>query len=96
MQITVKLEEGDSSIMIDVEPDTPLGKVQKLLCRAFREHFPRQKAYLKIDDTDYGEFVQQPFANCSDGAVAVVRFVQTDDPCFYDCFDRNPNHAWLR
>ena len=23
----------------------------------------------------------------SDGAVAVVRFVQTDDPCFYDCFD---------
>ena len=94
MQIEVKFEA--ESVMIDVEPDMPLGKVQKTLCRTFRQCFPRRKATLKIDDKIYDEFIQQPFENCSEGAVAVVSFAQTDDPFFYDSFDRNPKHAWLR
>ena len=94
MRVEVRFE--GTSIILTVDPDTPLGKVQKVLCASFRQQFPRCKATLQIDDKTFDEFIQQPFSECSEGAVALVSFDQTDDPFFYDCFDRNPRHAWLR
>ena len=85
----------DQVFVIDVKQDTSLGKVQKTLCRAFRQRFPASKATIVIDDQTFDEFIQRPFASCSEGSSVHVRFSDTDDPLFYDLLDRNPKHKWL-
>ncbi len=44
---------------------------------------------LTLDNT-YDAFVQYPFKACSEGATFEVEFLDTDDPFFYDKFDRGP------
>ena len=94
MQIDVAFENMTTTLQVDFQ--TPLGMVQKALCRAFHQSFPQKKAILEIKNDTYDEFIQQPFSECSEGTIVTVRFQQTDDPFFYDCFDRNPDHIWLR
>ncbi len=72
----------------EVGRTSSLADVQKLLCRLYRQSFPARKAVLTSDDTTYDAFGQYPFKTCSEGATFEVEFVDTDDPYFYDKFDR--------
>ena len=73
---------------IEVGFHTPLGQVQKALCLAFGQRFPATKATLTVDGETYDEFIQKPFHRCKEGDNIIVRFNDTDDPYFYDWFDR--------
>ena len=54
----------------------------------FRQRFPAKKANLIANGTIFDEFIQQPFHCCKDGDLVTVVFSDTDDPYFYDLFDR--------
>ena len=41
-------------------------------------------------DNTYDAFVQYPFKTCNEGAIFEIEFDKTDDPFFYDKFDRGP------
>ena len=73
----------------EVDRASSLADVQQLLCRLYRQSFPAKKAVLTSDNT-YDAFVQYPFKTCNEGATFEVEFVDTDDPFFYDKFDRGP------
>ena len=72
----------------EVERTSSLADVQQLLCRFYRQSFPAKKAVLTSDDVLFDAFGQYPFKTCSEGATFEVEFVDTDDPYFYDKFDR--------
>ncbi len=72
----------------EVERTSSLADVQQLLCRFYRQSFPAKKAVLTSDDVLFDAFVQCPFKTCNEGAAYEVKFVDTDDPFFYDKFDR--------
>ena len=72
----------------DVDRASSLADVQQLLCRLYRQTFPGTKAILTSNDVLFDVFVQYPFKTCSEGATFEVEFVDTDDPFFYDKFDR--------
>ena len=74
----------------EVERTSSLADVQQLLCRFYRQSFPAKKAVLTSDDVLFDAFVQCPSKTCSEGAAYEVKFVDTDDPFFYDKFDRGP------
>ena len=63
---------------------------KQLLCRLPRQSLPAKKAGLTSDDVLFDAFGQYPFKNCSEGATFEVEFMDTDDPFFYDKFDRGP------
>ncbi len=72
----------------EVERASSLAAVQQLLCRLYRQSFPAKKAVLTSDDVLFDVFGQYPFKNCNEGAAYEVKFADTDDPFFYDKFDR--------
>ncbi len=74
----------------EVERTSSLADVQQLLCRFYRQSFPAKKAVLTSDDVLFDAFCQYPFKTCSDGAIFTIKFENTDDPFFYDKFDRGP------
>ncbi len=43
---------------------------------------------MTADGVKYDEFLQLPFANCVEGEIFDVIFMNTDDPYFYDKMDR--------
>ena len=92
----VFLQYGQQAALVDVQSDTPLGAMQKMLCRIFGQRFPVKKATLTTQGHTFDEFAQQPFSSCSEGVSLEVKFCDTDDPFFYDLLDRNPRHHWLR
>jgi len=72
-----------------VSTGTRLRHVQEDLCRIFGQPFPAMKAWLRIGGRAWDDFEDAPFAGCDDEAVvATVDFMPTDDPLFYDIFDR--------
>ena len=72
----------------EVERTSSLADVQLLLCRLYRQPFPATKAVLTSDNFLYDAFGQHPFETCIEGTVYEVKFTATDDPFFYDKFDR--------
>jgi hypothetical protein len=92
----VFLQYGQQAALVDVQFDTPLGALQKTLCRLFGQRFPVKKATLSTQGETFDEFNQEPFSSCSEGVSLEVKFCDTDDPFFYDLLDRNPRHHWLR
>ncbi len=72
----------------EVERTSSLADVQQLLCRLYRQSFPGMKAIATSNGVLFDVFGQYPFKNCSEGAAYEVKFVDTDDPFFYDKFDR--------
>ena len=79
--------DGDQHLC-EFDRAATLGEVQQLICRRFRRSFPSMKAMLTVEGKKYDEFVQCPFKMCRDRSVVEVRFIPTDDPHFYDVFDR--------
>ncbi len=81
--------DGPELLLWSVPRGSSLGDAQQQLCRAFRRRFPAMKAVLmSADDVRYDEFLQLPFANCVEGEIFDVTFMDTDDPYFYDKMDR--------
>ena len=72
----------------EVERTSSLADVQQLLCRLYLQSSPARKAVLTSNDVLFDVFVQYPFKTCNEGATFEVEFVDTDDPFFYDKFDR--------
>ncbi len=92
----IEVRYSGKLLIVDVSEDTFLGALQKPLCGYFGQRFPFMKAVLVVENEEFDEFFSKPFSKCSEGGSAVVTFREnTDDPFFYDLFDRNPNHKWL-
>ena len=88
--ITVLLEQEDKQTTKDVKVGDKavlLRDLQELLCTTFKYPFPKTMVSLRVDGTTYDDF-QQPFAKGVPDEPCVVRFVETDNPYFYDWRDR--------
>ena len=90
--VSVKLvAESGEEHTISVLQAVRLRDVQEVICRLFHKTFPATKACIVERAWTYDDFFNQPFLNSADGDVMRVRFIKTDDPYFYDKFDRKPN-----
>ena len=90
--VSVKLvAESGEEHTISVVQAVRLRDVQEVICRLFHKTFPATKACIVERAWTHDDFFNQPFLNSADGDVMRVRFIKTDDPYFYDKFDRKPN-----
>jgi hypothetical protein len=72
-----------------VERNASLRECQRELCKLFKKAFPKHKASLVFTGARvYDDFMDRPFRRCAPTDEAVVVFTETDDPYFYDVFDR--------
>ena len=71
-----------------VHKNASLRDVQKDVCRMFHQRFPAKKARLIANGASFDEFIQKPFHRSKEGDIVTVLFSDTDDPYFYDLFDR--------
>jgi hypothetical protein len=87
--IPINLTFGDATHAHVVHKNASLRDVQQDVCRMFHQRFPAKKAIL-VDamGRTFDEFIQKPFHRCKEGDNIIVRFNDTDDPYFYDWFDR--------
>ena len=73
-----------------------LRALQKSFCALFGQRFPAMMATLNVQGEKFDSFNEQPFSGCTGNSVeAVVAFVPTDDPFFYDLMDRRGPKAVL-
>ena len=90
--VSVKLiADSGEEHTIRVVQAVRLRDVQEIICRLFRKTFPATKACIVEQAWTHDDFFNQPFLNSADGDVMRVSFIKTDDPYFYDKFDRKPN-----
>jgi len=74
---------------ITVNKNASLRDCQQELCKLFKKAFPKHKASLVFTGARiYDDFMDRPFRRCAPTDEAVVVFTETDDPYFYDVFDR--------
>jgi len=72
-----------------VERNASLRECQQELCKLFKNTFPKYKASLVFTGVRvFHDFMDRPFRRCAPTDEAVVVFTETDDPYFYDVFDR--------
>ncbi len=74
----------------EVARASSLADVQQLLCRLYRQSFPAKKAVLTSNGVLFDVFGQYPFKTCNEGDIFEIESGKTDDPFFYDKFDRGP------
>ena len=86
--IAINLTFGDATHAHVVQKNASLRDVQKDVCRMFRQRFPAKKARLIANGANFDEFIQKPFHRSKEGDIVTVLFSDTDDPYFYDLFDR--------
>ena len=86
--IAINLTFGDATHVHVVSKNASLRDVQKDVCRMFHQRFPAKKARLIANGANFDEFIHQPFHRSKEGDIVTVLFSDTDDPYFYDLFDR--------
>ena len=80
---------GAGCATLAVERNASLRECQRELCKLFKKAFPKHKASLVFTGARvYDDFMDRPFRRCAPTDEAVVVFTETDDPYFYDVFDR--------
>ena len=79
--------DGDED-SCEVARASSLADVQQLICRLYRQSFPAKKAVLTSNGVLFDVFGQYPFKTCNEGAIFEIEFDKTDDPLFFDKFDR--------
>jgi len=80
---------GAGCASLAVERNASLRDCQQELCKLFKKAFPKYKASLVFTGSRvYDDFMDRPFRRCAPTDEAVVVFTETDDPYFYDVFDR--------
>jgi hypothetical protein len=57
----VFLQYGQQAALVDVQFDTPLGALQKTLCRLFGQRFPVKKATLTTQGETFASSINNPF-----------------------------------
>ena len=63
--------------------------MQRELCCLYKERFQKKMASLIVDSTPFDDMAESPFvAVPGDSVDAEVIFTDTNDPFFYDWFDR--------
>lgn len=87
-KVTLLLASGNAADITVPSKQTELRDLQKRICNAFGQSFPRMAATLNIGDKMYDEFGQVPFSEGPPPEPCYVIFSETDDPFFYDKSDR--------
>ena len=85
----VTLQCGGAMAEITVpSKQTELRYLQKQICRAFGERFPRMAATLQVGREVYDDFAHVPFATGPPSGTCIVVFEDSNDPFWYDYADR--------
>ena len=85
----VAIQRGETMAEITIPSrQTELRYLQKPICRAFGERFPRMAATLHVGHMVYDDFAHVPFAAGRPTGPCVVVFEESDDPFWYDYADR--------
>ena len=76
---------GDSELLgLGVWPSTTLGDVQRQLCNAFGQSFPKMSATIYTEETIYDDFASMPFTSITEEVSFTVAFELTTDMKFFD------------
>jgi hypothetical protein len=71
---------GGRSVNLELQTEARLRDVQQVLCKSFRQAFPKTKASVLVGGKTYEEFQGQPFLTAGDDDEVEVSFAPTDDP----------------
>ena len=96
-EITVRERRGDgTTASLPIKNDrVRLRGLQEDLCLKFKKPFPETMASLTVNGIQYEEFNEQPFKCNYPLGECVVEFKKTDNPLFYDEWDRRKNKLTL-